>query len=223
MECDNYTSALCKENRHKVETQILEEIKSGNYVITKQKPKIVSAIGAIPKKDSDEIRIIHDASRPDGKNLNSYINPEPTEYTSVDEVTSLLNPGGWMAKVDLRHAYRSVPISKNCWQGTGLKWRFSDSNKDTYMYDTRLPFGASSSPGTFQAITTSITRILKRKGFKAICVYIDDFIIVADTYSECQRTFKELLALLLKLGFSISWKKVVSPTQCITFFRYRNK
>ena len=210
-------SATCPENREKVELQITEELKMGNYIITDHKPKIISAIGAIPKKDSDEIRIIHDASRPVGKNLNSYVDYDHCQYTSIDEVTSLLKPNGWMAKVDLRHAYRSVPISQDSWSGTGLKWKFSDTNRPTYMYDTRLPFGASPSPGIFQKLTKSVTRMLKRRGFKAICVYIDDFIIIADTYSECLAAFKELLSILLKLGFSISWRKVVPPTQCLTF------
>ena len=153
--------------------------------------------------------------------MNSYAHYDHCAYTSIDEVTSLLKPNGWMAKVDLRHAYRSVPISKDSWAGTGLKWQFRGSNEYTYMYDTRLPFGASPSPSIFQGITKSVTRMMKRRGFKAVCVYIDDFIIVADSFVECMAAFKALLALLLKLGFSISWRKVVSPTQKITFLGIR--
>ena len=85
------------------------------------------------------------------------------------------------------------------------------------MYDTRLPFGASPSPSIFQGITKSVTCMMKRRGLKAVCVYIDDFLIVADSFVECMAAFKALLALFLKLGFSISWRKVVSPNQKITF------
>ena len=68
------------------------------------------------------------------------------------------------------------------------------------MYDTKLCFGAAKAP----SITESITRILKRRGFKGVCVYLDDFIIVADTYEECKYAFDCLVDLLGSLGFTIN-------------------
>ena len=50
VECKNYKSATSLENRDKVEAQIIEELKMGNYVITDSKPKIVSAMGQFRKK-----------------------------------------------------------------------------------------------------------------------------------------------------------------------------
>ena len=42
----------------------------GNYIITETKPKLVSALGAIPKPKSEDIRLIHDCSRLIGNSLN---------------------------------------------------------------------------------------------------------------------------------------------------------
>ena len=53
-ETNNYKSATTGDVRDKVENQIREEISKGNYV----------ALGAIPKPDTDKIRLIHDCSRP---------------------------------------------------------------------------------------------------------------------------------------------------------------
>jgi len=70
---DNYRSATNPDNRQKVEQTIRDEIVQGNYVITKSKPQVVSALGAIPKPDSTEVRLIHDCSRLHGQAVNDHI------------------------------------------------------------------------------------------------------------------------------------------------------
>ena len=56
-----------------------------------------------------------------------------------------------------------------------------------------------------------------RQGFNGIVAYIDDFFIAAPTYQECQKWMNILIQLIRKLGFLISWKKVVGPIQKLTF------
>ena len=73
-EMQNYKSSTNSNVRDKVEQTILEDIESGNHVIVNNQPTIVSAIGAIPEPDSDDVRLIHDCSMPDGHGLNSYAN-----------------------------------------------------------------------------------------------------------------------------------------------------
>ena len=65
----NYKSATGADVKEKVEKQIISELEAGNYIISKEPPTLISALGAIPKPDSDEIRIIHDCSRPTGNSL----------------------------------------------------------------------------------------------------------------------------------------------------------
>ena len=43
------------------------------------------------------------------------------------------------------------------------------------------------------------------------------FFIISPSRAECQHTQMVLITLLRKLGFQISWSKVVDPTQSITF------
>ena len=52
-EVTNYKSATRDDVRDKVKKTIREEINRGNYIITTEKPTIVSALGAIPKPDCD--------------------------------------------------------------------------------------------------------------------------------------------------------------------------
>ena len=88
---DNYRSSTKPEARAKVEHTIQEEIKEGNYVITQCKPTIVSAIEAVPKANSDELRLIHDCSMPEGLGVNSYV---PSGCTSKP----LMMLSSWLIK-----------------------------------------------------------------------------------------------------------------------------
>ena len=217
-ECDNSRSATNPDTKPKVDKQIHEEISQGHYVVTKDKPRIISSLAAIPKGDnSDSIRLIHDASRPEGQSVNSLSAPDSFAYEGMDEAVKLLSKNDYMCKIDLKWGYRSVPIHPKCYPATGLKWKFGSDTEYSYLYDTRLPFGANQSPAIFTRITQSVSRMMKRRNIKAIIVYLDDFWIRAATKEEAKLAMDILLKLLMKLGFSIQWRKLVPPTQILTF------
>ena len=79
--------------------------------------------------------------------------------------------------------------------------------------DTRLSFGGRRSPEIFHRLTQAVKRMMSRKGYNAVVVYVDDFLIIGESREACQlqAAFDTLLALLQNLG--ISWHKVVLPTQ----------
>ena len=214
---DNYTSAASPGAKEKVEATILEELAAGNYRIADCKPTIVSALGAVPKPDSEDLRIIHDCSMPPGRGVNAFIDIEKQKFQTLDDATKLIGKDFYIAKVDLRRAYRSVPVHPGNYSALGLKWRFKDDRHPTYLIDTRLPFGARSAPGIFHRITQSVKRMMARKGFSKLVVYLDDFLVVGRTLKECQQAFDTLCALLLELGFVISPSKLVRPCQKLTF------
>ena len=213
----NYKSATNPSTRRLVEQTIQEEIAEGNYKITTTKPTVVSALGAIPKPNSTEIRLIHDCSRPHGQAVNDYITTKAFKFQTLDDAIRLLKPRYYMAKIDLKHAYRSVPIHKDNYQATGCKWKFKRDNHYTYFYDTRLPFGASSSPEIFHRLTQSVRRMMARRGFPDVVVYLDDFLVIGENKQRCYEAFETLVALLEDLGFTISQHKLVRPTQRLTF------
>ncbi|XP_069131661.1 LOW QUALITY PROTEIN: uncharacterized protein [Argopecten irradians] len=215
VEADNYSS--CTKYFDLVEKQIKHELLHGNYKVTRQKPTIISALGAIPKSSS-KVRLIHDASRPSKLSLNDHILSDCScEYMDLREATKHITPGCYMAKVDLSNAYRSVPIHPSNYTATGLKWTFSGETQPTYMYDCRLPFGVSKSPQIFQRLSSAVCRILKSKyGFRVIS-YLDDFLIMEHSFDRCLQALNTLIRVLRKLGFSINWSKVEGPTTRILF------
>ena len=216
-EMDNYFSATSPTSKDKVESSILEEIEAGNYAITTHKPTIISALGAVPKPDSDELRLIHDCSMPPSLGVNNYIAIEKQTFQTLDDAVKLIDKDSFIAKVDLRRAYRSVPVHPSNHDALGLKWKFQGDKHFTYLVDTRLPFGGRSAPGIFHRLTQSVKRMMFRRGFKGVVVYLDDFLIVGKTLKECQEAFKALCDLLVELGFTISPSKVVEPCQKLTF------
>ena len=214
----NYKSSTDPLISDKVEEVVLEEIQLENYVIVKNEPGIVSALGAIPESGSSGVRLIHDCSMPKGKGFNMYSEINHFKFQTLDDAIKLLQPGYFMAKIDLKSAYRSVPIHPSNYAGTGLKWKFKGNKvKFTYFVDTRLLFGGKRSPEIFNRLTQAVRSIMAKKGYNAVVVYLDDFLVIGETKEACPAAFDALLSLLQNLGFKISWSKVQGPVQRLIF------
>jgi hypothetical protein len=165
VECENYQSALAVDAKAAVEAQICEELVEGRYEIVREKPTIISALGAI-RKSNGKIRLIHDASRPVGMALNDYAQMEyALKFQSLKDAEALLMPNAYMAKIDLKSAYRSVAIHPDDYVAAGLKWQFSGDDQAQYMVDKRLPFGSRFSPGVFHRLTQAVRRVMCGYGF----------------------------------------------------------
>ena len=216
-EVDNYSSATGTNIRDKVEAQIKLEIANHRYRVVTDKPVIVSALGAIPKKHSQEVRLIHDCSRPSGLSLNDYCTNDPFKYQSLQDAVDLIKPGYYMAKLDLASAYRSVRVHESNFPATGLKWTFSGDTEPTYIVDTRLPFGARASPGIFHQLSQAVRRIMSHANINSIVVYLDDFLVIGQSKEQCNDFLLQLIQLLRYLGFSINYNKVLGPVQRLTF------
>ena len=187
----------------------------GNYVKVENPPLITSALAAIDKPDGD-IRLIHDLSRPFNSSVNDFATKDACEYQTLSDAINLLTPNSYMAKVDLKSAYRSVEIRHDHQILTGIQWTFSGDSKPTMLIDKCLPFGARKSPAAFNRITQSVKRMMERRGYKII-VYLDDFFMCEDTFEKCLQSFSTLISLLRSLNFRINWKKVIDPCKQLTF------
>ena len=200
----------------KAHAQILLELENGNYAFADFTPKIISPLGILQKPDGG-VRIIHDCSMPLGSAVNDFAGDLPKQkYQTVDDASKLVTPDCFMAKVDLKSAYRSVRISSHSQQVTGFKWIFPDG-KEYVLCDRKLPFGAKLAPNIFHRLSQAIKRMMSRRGF-TIIAYLDDFFLCDATQDRCIEALNTLLDLLCKLGFLISWSKVAGPSQQMTIF-----
>ena len=214
----NYFSAF--KYRNAVEHQILEEIENGRYLLVKNPPKIVSALGAIPKKNGN-VRLIHDCSRPTGNAVNDFALREKFKYQTLNDAMNMVSPGDYLAKVDLQSAYRSVRVSSEEHERLGISWYFEGAVHPSYMVDCCLPFGHARSPYIFNELSQAVCRILKVYGFDLVMAYLDDFLIASDSFDTCNQALNFLIFILRRLGFSIAYSKVEGPVQKLTFLGFK--
>ena len=111
--------------------------------------------------------MIHHLSAPVRQSINNFIDPEAYSlvYPSIDHATAILTclgPGTLMAKMDLKSAFRQIPVHPADWHLLGLTWR------DQVYFDKVLPFGLRSSPFLFNNVGTAIEWIMKNYGVKAL-------------------------------------------------------
>ena len=111
----------------------------------------VSPIGVIPKKAAGKWRLIVDLSSPKGGSINDGIDEELASlaYVSINNITetlTALGPGSFMAKCDIKEAYRLIPIHAEERQLLGMSW------EGRLFVDLTLPFGLRSAPKVFSAV-----------------------------------------------------------------------
>ena len=126
----------------------------------------------------------------------------------------LLKPNDFMAKIDLKDAYFTVPIWKGhqkflrfLWKGT--QWEFAC-----------LPFGIASAPRVFTKILKPVIGLLRKQGIRLI-IYLDDFLLMASTKETLSYHVTLTVTLLEMLGFVVNYQKShLNPTQSIEFLGF---
>lgn len=213
--CRNYKSALSPEAKPLLDQVFRGELILGRITLCDQKPRRVHAIGAVAKKGSEKLRPITEWSRPSRNSLNSYMQNEPFSLESIDQALRISKPGCFYAIVDLKSAYRHVPVFPRHRELQGSRWGFGNE-PESYYVDNFLCFGLSCAPWIFHRISSAIARMLRRRGFQIVC-YLDDFLVTGNNYDACNSALHCLLDTLQSLGFAINWEKVVSPNTRVQF------
>lgn len=183
----NLTSAL--ENPVFVDKKLEQELAAdriaGPFISPPFQPFCVSLLGLIPKKIPGDFRLIHHLSFPKGMSINDGIASENihVQYARVADAIQLIKRAGqgcYLAKTDIKSAFRIIPIHPNDYPLLGMKWR------RLYYYDRCMPMGCSSSCKTFEAFSTAIEWIARHKLEVDDLLHLsDDFLFVSATYIQC--------------------------------------
>ena len=184
---------------------------------------------AIPKKyKPDKWRLIVDLSSPKGYSVNDAIASElcSVSYTSVDRAVDFvrhLGEGCLLAKLDLKEAYRAVPVHPSDQRLLAVSWQGT-----TYL-DRALPFGLRSAPKLFSALTDAMMWMLYERGIETALHYLDDFLILGPAGSPlCGQALQTTLTLCDELGFPVAPEKLkvlqpLSPFWASKLTRWRAK
>lgn len=171
-------------------------------------PGFYSRIFLVPKKDSPELRMIHNL-----KSFNeSYLRTPPKfRMLTLTDLKALIAPADWLASIDLKDAYLHVPIHPDhhkylrfIFQGRHYEW-------------VALPFGISSAPWLFTRLTSPITGFLHRRGIRYFS-YLDDSLVANPLADMLSRQLAFVRRLLEQLGWIVNLpKSELTPSQNLKF------
>ena len=148
------------------------------------------------------------------KQLNESVEYHHFEMDTLETVTGTLKPRCFVASVDLKDAYYTVPIHPD--HQKHLKFMFHGC---LYQY-TCLPNRLSSATHIFTKLLKPVYSTLHNKGHLS-SGYIDDSYLRGDTVEECQQNITDTACLFSRLGFHIHpTKSVLTPSHIPTFLGF---
>ena len=89
------------------------------------------------------------------------------QYTSVDDITTQVlttGRGTLMAKIDIKNAYRNIPIHPTDRHLLGMEWQHQ------LYVNGALPFGLRSAPKIFNTVADALEWILQHRGVETYII-----------------------------------------------------
>lgn len=105
---------------------------AGPFVSPPISPFIVSPLGVVPKKSPGEFRLIHHLSFAKGASVNDGISHENSTvcYATIGDSIRCMKLAGracYLAKTDIKNAFRIIPIQSGDYGLLGIHWNGSFS------------------------------------------------------------------------------------------------
>ena len=145
------------------------------------------------------------------KALNKSITYHHFKMDTLSSVVKLMRRNCFMATIDLKDAYYSVPMSEKHQKFLKFFW------KGTCYKFTCFPNGLCFCPRKFTKLIKPVHSSLRLKGH-LLAGYIDDNYNQGDNYQECLSTVLETVKLVTELGFCVHPEKsCLIPAQEIVF------
>ncbi len=208
-------------NEEKVTAALAKELKnkhiSGPFVSPPIQNLHCSPIGARLKPDGTA-RLILDLSQPINNAVNEGIDQDDfsVQYEPFDAATDIvqrLGPNCHISKVDIKSAFRLLPVKPAEWFMLGMMWL------NMLFVDCHLPFGSRSSPFIFSVFSDLLAWILTSVyKITNITHYLDDYFIACKgTFTQAARDLNTVIQAFDYLGVPIATEKLVGPTTQLTY------
>ena len=179
-----------------------------------------SPLGVVPKKTHGDFRIIHDLSVPESLSINQGIPRTAThvQYASIEDAVRLVKAsdvGSFMAKTDIKKAYRIIPIKPQQYHLFCFEW------KNSFYFDKCLQMGCSSSSQIFEKFSSAVEWVAKHhKKIPHICHILDDFFLVDPSQSGCQNKLDIFLQTCAHINIPMAPDKTTEPNTTMCFMGY---
>ncbi len=174
---------------------------------------VASPLGAVPKRNSDKIRVIDDLSWPLGLSCNDGIDPYEysLSYLKFDDIIRKIQSFEkpcWLGKQDLKAAFTQIIIQPKCWNQVGFKWH------DNYYIYMCLSFGLRSAPKLFNNYAEALLYMAIKNGTNYLTDhFLDNYITFEATQSDCDKSIDCLAITTEDAGFERQLSKCTSAAQ----------
>ena len=176
-----------------------------------------SPFGVIPKKHRPgKWRLIVDLSAPDGHSVNDFIEKDLStlSYISIDNIAQVvlqLGRGTLLGKLDVKEAFRLVPVHPSDRLLLGMVW------KGNLYIDKVLPFGLRTAPLLFTALADALEWVIRNRGVSQVFHYVDDFIFAGSpSSSQCSVAMATAIQVCTELGIPIDSEKNEGPATTLS-------
>ena len=115
-----------------------------------------------------------------------------------------LGPQAWLAKSDIKSAFRLLPVAPADYELFGFKFQ------GNFYYDKCLPMGCSISCALFEKFSTFL-EFQTKKVAQSIGVthYLDDFLFAGPSMHDCNSVLQTFREVSSQLGVPIAEEKTV--------------
>ena len=172
-----------------IKTEVAKLVAKTVLVVSHEPDEFLSSI-FLRKKEDNTYRLIVNL-----KQLNEFIAYHHFKMDNLQAAIELMQPGCFMASVDLKDAYYSVPVHK-----AFQKYIKFMLNGNLYQY-TCLQNGLSSAPRLSTKLMKPVYSELRRQGH-ANLGYIDDSLLYGDTVENFTLNVEATRVLMESLGFT---------------------
>jgi hypothetical protein len=141
--------------------------------------------------------------------LNECVEYRHFKMSSIHTILHMMTPGCYMASVDIKDAYYSVPIHDKDIKYLVFCWK-----SEFYAFRV-FPNGLAPCPRVFTHLMKPVLHSLRAEGWLSVS-YIDDFYLQGDSLEECQNNVRHTTEKLQRLGFVVHPEKsVLNPTRTL--------
>ena len=183
-------------------------------------------IGLVPKSNGD-VRLISHLSHPSRGNRSVNACTPKTlcsvKYKDLPYAIKLCLEAGrgcHTAKVDMKSAFRNLPIKPEDWMLLVMMAPLPITGKIYYFVDKCLLFGTSISCSHFQCFSNCVALLCQKRSGKKTNNYLDDFLFAALIKAMCDGQVEIFIKLCDEINFPIAPEKMVWGTTIIVFFRH---
>ena len=176
----------------------------------------VSRFGVIPKK-GNAWRLTLDLSFPVDHSVNDGIDKDFSfQYCTVKHALNLIiktGKGALMGKVDIKSAYRIIPVNPSDRHLLGMHWKWK------YYVDLTLPFGLRSAPGIFNNVADLFEWMLIHNwSVEDLLHYLDNYFTLRTAGTDlCAKRLTAIHQAARLVGIPLSPEKCEGPTTRMVF------